>query len=131
LGKGLVTSMPRPVKLEILSLLPMTYKQCQHREAFYDQSGVGPRVHDQMLTEYPQDLLEDHDRIVSLVIELTNQLKDGIVIHIIDPQSLKGIWKSLRYRVRKYPAFIIDDQELIIGWNRAALDRALESCLAE
>lgn len=122
--------MPRPVKLEILTLLPITYKQCQHCEEFYDQSGVGQQVHDQILTEYPQDLLKEHNQLISLVIELTKQLKDDIVIHIIDPQSLKGIWKSLRYRVRKYPAFIIGDRELIVGWDRAALDRALESCLS-
>jgi hypothetical protein len=79
------------------------------------------------LGEYPQDLLEEHRQLSTLVVELLNHFKDGIVIHVIDPQSLQGIFKSIRYRVRKYPAFIIDGEELIVGWNRAALDSAIET----
>ena len=84
-------------------------------------------MHEQILNDYPQDLLEDHYRLSALVVELVNRFKDGIVIHVIDPQSLLGIFKSLRYWVRKYPTFIIDGQEKITGWDRAALDRALNS----
>ena len=51
----------------------------------------------------------------------------GIIIHVIDPQSLRGIYKSLRYRVRKYPSFIVNEKELIVGWNRMALDRAIQA----
>jgi hypothetical protein len=71
-------------------------------------------------------LLEEHYRLSALVVELINLFNDGIIIHVIDPQSLRGFFKSLRYRVRKYPTFIVEGQELIVGWNRAALDRALE-----
>jgi hypothetical protein len=60
------------------------------------------------------------------VVELINQFKDGIIIHVIDPQSLRGIYKTLRYRVRKYPSFIVNEKNLIVGWNRAALDRAIQ-----
>jgi len=79
------------------------------------------------LGEYPQDLLEEHQQLSTLVVELINRFQDGITIHIIDPQSLQGIFKSIRYRVRKYPAFIIDGNELILGWDRAALDSAIET----
>jgi len=79
------------------------------------------------LGEYPQDLLKEHQQLSALVVELINRFRDGIVIHVIDPQSLPGIFKSIKYRVRKYPAFIIEGEELIVGWNRAALDSAIES----
>ena len=119
--------MPRPIKLEILSFIPITYKQWPHCEEFYHQSGIGQQVHQQILGEYPPDLLEDHHRLSALVVELIKQFKDGIIIHVIDPQSLRGIFKSLRYRVRKYPLFIVNDKDLISGWNRAALDRVLQA----
>jgi hypothetical protein len=122
--------MPIPIKLEILSLVPITYRQCSHCEQFYDQSGIGQQVHNQILAEYPQDLLEDHYRISSLVVELLNRFKDEIIVHIIDPQSLQGIFKSLRFRVRKYPTFIVDGQEMVIGWDRPALERAIKSRLS-
>jgi len=62
------------------------------------------------------------------VVELVNQFKDGITIHVIDPQSLRGIFKSIRYRVRKYPSFIVNEKDLIVGGNRAALDQAIKAC---
>jgi hypothetical protein len=79
------------------------------------------------LGEYPQDLLEEHQQLSTLVVELINRFQDGITIQVIDPQSLQGIFKSIRYRVRKYPVFIIDGNELILGWDRAALDSAIEA----
>ena len=63
--------------------------------------------------------------------ELLEHFGDQISVHVFDPQSLRGVLKSLRYRVRKYPTFIVDDQELIVSWNRTALDRAIEICSAE
>jgi hypothetical protein len=60
------------------------------------------------------------------VVELINQYKDGVMIHVIDPQSLHGIIKSIRYRVRKYPSFIVDEKDLIVGWNREALEQAIQ-----
>jgi len=118
--------MSKLIKLEILSLLPTTYKQCSSCEEFFEQSGIGQQVHNQILGEYPQGLLDEQQNLTTLVIELTNRFGDGISIHVIDPQSLPGIFKSIRHRVRKYPAFIIDGKELVVGWNRAALDYALE-----
>ena len=72
-------------------------------------------------------MLEEQQKLSTLVVELINRFRDGIVIHVIDPQSLPGIFKSIRYRVRKYPAFIIDGKKLVVGWNRAALDAAIET----
>jgi hypothetical protein len=84
-------------------------------------------VHQQILAEYPPDLIEDHYRLSALVVELMDKFKDNITIHLIDPQSLRGILKSIRHRVRKYPSFIIDGKELIVGLDRVALDRAMKT----
>ena len=84
-------------------------------------------MHDQILSEYPQEMLDDHYRLSALVVELVDRYKEELTIQVIDPQSLLGIFKSLRYWVRKYPTFIIDGREIIVGWNRAALERALEA----
>lgn len=82
-------------------------------------------MHNQIIAEYPPELLADQGRLAALVVELVNRFGNDIAIHIIDYQSLPGIFKALRYRVRKYPAFIVDGQELVIGWNPAALEQAL------
>ena len=116
-----------PVKLEILSLIPTTFKQWLHCETIYDQSGIGQQVHDQIKLEYPKDLLEDHTQLSALVIELVNCYKNQIIIHVIDPQSPLGVYKSLRYWAREYPTFVIDGQVKIAGWDQTALKQALEA----
>lgn len=78
------------------------------------------------MTEYPNDLLEDHIRLSALVVELVKQYDNRIIIYVIDPQSAVGFYKSLRYWVRKYPTFIIDGQEKVTGWDQARLENALQ-----
>lgn len=122
--------MTRLIRLEILSLIPITYKQCSHCEYFYEESGIGQLVHDQILEEYPPQLLEEKKQLTSLVIELTQRFRNEISIEMIDPQSFKGILKALRFRVRKYPAFIVNNEEVVVGWDRAALERVLDSWIS-
>ena len=77
------------------------------------------------MSDYPNDLLEDHVRLSALVVELVKRYNERIVIHVIDPQSAVGFYKSLRYWVRKYPTFIIDGDEKVTGWDQARLEEAL------
>jgi hypothetical protein len=121
--------MVNQITLDILTLIPITFKQCMHCEQFYDQSGIGDKVHNQILSEYPQDLLNEQEQLITLVIELVNRFNDGIVIKFVDPQSIKGILLSIRHRVRRYPAFIINKKELLIGINKSALNQMLETAV--
>lgn len=83
------------------------------------------------MREYPDHLLEDHYRLSALVVELVNRFKGQITVHIFDPQSLPGFIKSLRFWVRKYPTFIIDGEQKIVGWDQAALEHALQSRISK
>lgn len=60
------------------------------------------------------------------MVELINRYNHEIAIHVIDPQSLPGIFISLRYRISRYPAFIVNNQEIITGWDRTALEQVLD-----
>jgi hypothetical protein len=48
-----------------------------------------------------------------------------VAILLVDPQSLGGLWKVLRHRIRRYPTFLLSTGERIVGWE-AAPDAALE-----
>lgn len=122
-------SMQNAIKLEILSINPITFKHCQHCEQFFDRAGIGPQVREQIISEYPADLLEDSDKLSAMVVELAHKYQNNIEIKVIDPQSPLGVYKSLRYWVRKYPTFIIDGKEVITGINQTALEHALQACL--
>ncbi len=51
-----------------------------------------------------------------------------MVVRLVDPQSLGGMWKVLRHRIRRFPTFFVDATERIVGWEGdpdAAVQRAL------
>jgi hypothetical protein len=50
---------------------------------------------------------------------------------VIDPQSLAGFFLSLRHWVRKYPTFIVDGREKVVGWDQIALEAVLQARLSE
>jgi hypothetical protein len=88
---------------------------------------VGPQVHKEVLDEYPRDLKEDFERLSAWLIELAHRHGDALRIKLIDPQSLEGFFKSLRYWVRRYPAFIVAGRKEYVGWDEGALDRVLQA----
>jgi hypothetical protein len=63
------------------------------------------------------------------LFEITHQYGDQIQIQAIDPQSIEGFLKSLRYWIRKYPTFIVDGHEKLTGWDKGALDRMIQDLL--
>jgi hypothetical protein len=77
------------------------------------------------LAEYPEDWQEDVRRLSDWVYALAGQHGNQILIRVIDPQSPEGLLKSLRYRVRRYPTWIVDGRKRIVGWDREALEAAL------
>jgi hypothetical protein len=118
--------MDNPVLLEIIAPVMTDFRHCAHCETFFDQTPVGSKVHRQLLDEYPEDLKEDYTRLSTWLSELAQRYGDTLHIRLIDPQSLEGFFKSVRYWVRRYPAFIISGRHKYIGWDKAALDRALQ-----
>jgi hypothetical protein len=75
---------------------------------------------------YPTDMLQDHIRLSEWVVELSQRYGPDIEIRVIDPQSGLGLWKSLRYWVRKYPTFIVNGKKKYTGWDKDALERVLQ-----
>lgn len=117
-----------PITVDVISLVPITYKQCISCELFYNETKIGQQVDNEIMHEYPQDILEEQQRLSTMVVELINRFQNKISIRIIDPNSLQGIMESLKYRVRSYPTFIIDGKEKVIGWNQAAVEEAIATC---
>jgi hypothetical protein len=48
-------------------------------------------------------------------------------IRIIEAQSPLGIWKQLRHRVFKFPAFIVNKRRAYVGWNHEELESLIDA----
>jgi hypothetical protein len=119
--------MVHPISIEVIAPVLTDLRHCAHCEFIFGQTEMGQKVHSQELDEYPQVLKGDFERLSAWLIELAHRHGDALRIKLIDPQSFEGFLKSVRYWVRRYPAFIIAGHKEYVGWDKAALDRVLQA----
>jgi hypothetical protein len=82
-------------------------------------------VHREIRAAYPPETLEEAERLATWLLDLSAKYGEQLHIRVVDPQSLEGFFKSLRYWVRRYPTFIINRRAKYTGWESAALERLL------
>lgn len=101
--------MENPLLVEIVAYAPTAYYHCTHCEVAWREIGVSNRIHEeQMESSLPADLAQDYQTVSDWVREIFRQHCDNVVIKVIDAASPEGLLKSLRYRVHRYPAVIVD-----------------------
>ena len=109
----------KPVKVELIAYAPVAFFHCKHCELVWDQAGAAKNIHaEQLASSLPEDLKQEYQQLSDWVREMVEAFGERITFRVIDAASLEGWWKSLRYRVRKYPAVIVDGEEKIIGSGR-------------
>jgi hypothetical protein len=85
-------------------------------------------VHTQEINQYPEDVKAEFLRLSEWIRAARKLHGARVLIRLVDPQSVSGMWKALRHRIRRYPTFFVDGTERIVGWEGgpdAALARAL------
>ena len=116
----------RPILLEVVTKMMTTYGHCSRCSIIFDKAGLKRAYHEREFDEYPQDLKEESAKLSDWVRELNRLYKHRLLIKLIDAQSLLGIYKSLRHRVRKYPTFIVDGKETLSGWDKGRLEELID-----
>ena len=121
----------KPILLEIVTQVLTSYDHCRHCEVFFDQAGLDKKFHQKEVNEYPSDLKEEYAKLCEWMKELTRLYKHRLFIKLIDVQSFVGIYKSLRYRIRRYPTFIIEGKEVYTGWDKNQLESLLDKYIKD
>jgi len=119
-----------PARLEVIAPTFEGLGMCTSCELVMSEAGVGEHPAMRALEEYPQEWQDDYQRLADWVYDLAGRYGDRLLIKVIDPQSPEGLLKSLRYRVRRYPTFVIDGRTKVVGWQREQLEAALVSMLS-
>lgn len=121
----------RPVTVEVIAYAPTVFRHCQHCEVAFAGVGLAERVHRREAADaLPADLLSDYQRVSDWVHTLLDRHAGRVRVRVVDAASLEGVWKSVRYRVRRYPAVVVDGSERLVGGDLAGADRAVERRLA-
>jgi hypothetical protein len=116
----------KPIQLEVIAPTFQGQGLCSSCELVFSQAGVGGHPAERALEEYPQEWQDEFRRLTDWVYDLAGQYNERISIKVIDPQSIEGLAKSLRYRVRRYPSWIVNGKTRVVGWDRQALEAALQ-----
>ena len=119
----------KPVRIEIISLVPGLYKFCSACEFTAGQAGLNQARDLGDLNAYPDSLKEDYLYLSGWVREILEKYPERISIQIINAQSLQGFLKSIRHRVFRYPTFIIQGKEKYHGKDKQALDSLIRERL--
>jgi hypothetical protein len=126
----MTTTDRKPVRLEVIAPVFQGLGICTSCELVLSEARVGENPRERALDEYPPDWQEDYRRLTEWVYDLAGRYGERILIKVIDPQSPEGLVKSLRYRVRRYPTFIVAGRQKVVGWEQQQLESALTSALA-
>ena len=118
------------VRVEVIAFAPTAFYHCQHCELTFREAGFGERFRQEQLAHaLPEDLLRDYQTVSDWVRGLTERYCGHVVVKVIDAASVEGVWKSLRYRVRRYPAVVVEGKEKCAWADRDAVHRLIERYL--
>jgi hypothetical protein len=114
------------VQVEILAYSPTEFYHCQHCEVVWNQVGFGHKIRaEQRRAALPADLQAEYEAISDWVGQAHAVYGERLRFKLIDVVSVEGFIKAIKHRTRRFPAFVVDGSERIIGFDRQRLDAAL------
>jgi hypothetical protein len=119
-------TLMKPILLEVVTQAFTFFGHCRHCKILFDETGLEQTLHQKEMEEYPPDLREASTKLSSWIRELNRLYKHRLHIRLIDVQSPLGFYKSLRYRIRTYPTFIVEGKETYTGWDKNLLESLLD-----
>lgn len=117
----------QPIQVDVIAPLPEGWGLCVTCEAFLAQAGVDKVPQDRSLDAFPPDWMEDYSKLSDVVLELSQKFGGEIVIRLFDPRSLQGMVKCIRHGVRRYPTFLVQEQEKVIGLDIERIERVIQT----
>ena len=121
-----------PVMVEVIAHAPTQYFHCQHCEFVWNQAEIESvkKFHaDALATSLPTELLADYRTLSAWITNAVERFGGRVVFKVIDAASLEGVYKSLRYGARKYPAVIINGKDKYIGADFAQAETLIARAL--
>jgi hypothetical protein len=93
-------------------------------------AGLGQKVHrEQLETGLPDDLAVEFHALSRWAGGLPERYGPQVVVRLVDAASIEGFFKSLRHRLNRYPAFIVNGRKYV-GTDFSQVDDLIENGLA-
>jgi hypothetical protein len=120
----------KPLTVEVITYAPTAFYHCQHCEVAFQEMGIGERLRRaDAATALPDDLARDFQAWSDWIHRLLERHGPRVRVKLVDAASIEGFVESLRHRVGRYPAVIVDGTEKRSGADFETLDRVIEARL--
>lgn len=112
--------------VEVITYAPTVFSHCQHCEVTFGEVGLGERIRrEEAANALPPDLALDFARLSDWVRRIVERYGPGIHVHVIDAASVEGFLASVRHRLLRHPAVIVDG-EVIRGSDYGVAEGVIE-----
>ena len=115
----------KPILVEVIAILPEEWRFCLSCEAVMSQANFAEASHARGLDDYPVEWQEQFTRLAEVIFDLARRYNNCVYFQLFDPHSIQGLVKSIRYKVRRYPTFILNGREKVVGLDAQQLEQAL------
>ena len=117
----------RPIILEVLAPMLSTVEMSGRGSSFvFGYVGLRGKYRNACTNEYPDDWKQAVDRLSTWLREISYLYRHRVQIRLIDAQTPLGLWKQVRHRVFRFPAFIVDKRRTYIGWESDQLENLID-----
>ena len=116
-----------PIHLDVLApMLSTTEMSCRGCGFIMGSVGLKGTYRNTCTNEYPEDWKQAVELLSNWIEKISSLYRHRIQIRVIDAQSPFGLWKQLRHRVFRFPAFIVDKKKTYIGWDQQSLELLID-----
>jgi hypothetical protein len=100
------------VTVQVITYAPTIFLHCQHCELTFQQMGLGDRLRrEEARDALPADLRAEFQSVSEWVHALVHRFGHLVRVKVVDAASIEGVWKSFRYRARRYPTVIVESRD--------------------
>lgn len=119
--------MMKPILLEVIApMISSVEMNCRGCRDMFSYLGIRGKDRKACADGYPDDWKMAVEYLSEWIGDLSRLYRHRIRIRIIDAQSPFGLWKQVRHRVFRFPAFVVDREETYIGWDYGELETVID-----
>lgn len=122
----------KPILIEVIApMLASIELSCRQCGLVFDSVGIREDYRKEFRNDYPEDWKMALCELSDWIKELSNLYRHRIKITIIDAFSPLGLWKQIRHRIFRFPAFVVNKKKTYVGWSQEGLETVIDEFMNE